>query len=135
MQEEKNGALSCIDTCKFIAVLIELNRNILIEGNSLLITLNKNISNDENRFKRINVNKIILIKDLYNKPISKLELTLDKIEQISTLDNLSNDGNTEIILNVRDNQKTLRFKLNKNRKVDRNSINLLKKEGILTQIN
>ena len=29
-----------------------------------------------------------------------LELTLDKIEQISTLDNLSNDGNTEIILNV-----------------------------------
>ena len=114
---------------------MELNRNILIEGNSLLITLNKNISNDENRFKRINVNKIILIKDLYNKPISKLELTLDKIEQISTLDNLSNDGNTEIILNVRDNQKTLRFKLNKNRKVDRNSINLLKKEGILTQIN
>ena len=115
--------------------VLELNRNILIEGNSLLITLNKNTSNDENRFRRINVNKIILIKDLYNKTISKLELTLDKIEQIATLNNLNNDGNTEIILNVRDNQKTLRFKLSKNRKVDRNSINLLKKEGILIQIN
>ena len=36
--------------------------------------------------------------------------------------------------NVTNNEKTLKFKLNKNRKVDRNSINLLKKEGILTQI-
>jgi len=76
-----------------------------------------------------------LIKDLYNQPISKLELTLDKIEQINALDNLNVSGNTEIILNVKNNQKTLVFKLNKNRKVDRNSINLLKKEGILTQIN
>ncbi len=114
--------------------VLELNRNILIEGNSLLITLNKNFSNDENRFRRINVNKIVLIKDLYNKPISKLELTLDKIEQITSLDNLSYDGNTEVILNVKNNQKILTFKLNKNRKVDRNSINLLKKEEILTQI-
>ncbi len=76
-----------------------------------------------------------MIKDLYNQPISKLELTLDKIEQINALDNLNVSGNTEIILNVKNNQKTLVFKLNKNRKVDRNSINLLKKEGILTQIN
>jgi DNA polymerase-3 subunit alpha len=114
--------------------VLELNRNILIEGNSLLITLNKNFSNDENRFRRINVNKIVLIKDLYNKPISKLELTLDKIEKITSLDNLSYDGNTEVILNVKNNQKILTFKLNKNRKVDRNSINLLKKEEILTQI-
>ncbi len=115
--------------------VLELNRNILIEGNSLLITLNKNFSNDENRFRRINVNKIVLIKDLYNKPISKLELTLDNIEKITTINNLNFDGNTEVIINVKDNQKILTFKLNKNRKVNRNSINLLKKEGILTQIN
>ena len=76
-----------------------------------------------------------MIKDLYNKPISKLELTLDRIEQFASLDKLESYGNTEIILNVKDNQKTLKFKLNKNRKIDRNSINLLKKEGIRTQIN
>ena len=76
-----------------------------------------------------------MIKDLYNKPISKLVLTLDNIEQITSLDNLSYDGNTEVILNIKDNKKILTFKLNKNRKVDRNSINLLKKEGIITQIN
>ncbi len=115
--------------------VLESNRNILIEGNSLLITLNKNFSNDENRFRRINVNKIVLIRDLYNKPISKLELTLNKIEQINTLENFNHDGNTEVILNVKDDQKLLTFKLKKSRKVDRNSINLLKKEGILIQIN
>ncbi len=127
--------LSSVFELFIFSEVLELNRSILIEGNSLLITLNKNITNDENRFKRINVNKIVLIKDLYNQPISKLELTLDKIEQINALDNLNVSGNTEIILNVKNNQKTLVFKLNKNRKVDRNSINLLKKEGILTQIN
>ena len=33
--------------------ILELNRNILKEGNSLILTLVKNISNDENRFRRI----------------------------------------------------------------------------------
>ena len=37
--------------------ILESNREILIEGNSLILTLIKNISNDENRFKRINVQK------------------------------------------------------------------------------
>ena len=115
--------------------VLELNRNILIEGNSLLITLIKNFSSDENRFRRINVNKIVLIKDLYNNPISKLTLTLDKIEQIKTLDNLNYDGKTEVILNIKNDKKLLTFKLSKNRKIDRNSIDLLKKEGIITQIN
>ena len=115
--------------------VLELNRKILIEGNSLLITLIKNFSSDENRFRRINVNKIVLIKDLYNKPIAKITMNLDKIEQIKTLENLNYDGKTEVILNIKDEKKLLTFKLGKNRKIDRNSINLLKKEGIITQIN
>ena len=40
--------------------ILESNREILIEGNSLIITLIKNFSNDENRFKRINVQKLAL---------------------------------------------------------------------------
>ena len=45
--------------------ILESNRENLVEGNSLIITLTKNISNDENRFKRINVQKIASLKDLY----------------------------------------------------------------------
>jgi len=115
--------------------VLDLCREFLIEGNSLLLTLNKNLSNDENRFKRINVNKIVLIKELYNKPISQLELTLSSLNQISCLSDMKTDGNTSITLIVKNNGCESVFKLHKTRKVDRNTINLLKKEGIITQIN
>tara|TARA_Y100000590_G_scaffold122043_1_gene139718 strand:- start:16 stop:3429 length:3414 start_codon:yes stop_codon:yes gene_type:complete len=115
--------------------ILESNRSILVEGNSLLITLNKNLSNDENRFRRININKILLLKDLYNKPISKIELTLSSISKISKLNFLEKNGNTDVIFSIIDKNKKFSFKLNQKRKVDRNIVNLLKKEGIATQIN
>ncbi len=127
--------LSSVFELFIFSEILENNRKILIEGNSLILTLNKNKSKDENRFRRINVNKIILINELYNKPISKLELTLNSINQISVLDNLEKEGNTKVILNIKDEKKQLSFKLTKTRKIDRSSINMLKKEGIITQIN
>ena len=114
--------------------ILELNRDILIEGNSLLVTLNKNNSEDENRFKRMNVGKVALIKDIYNKSISKLELTLSKKEQIESINKLELNGNTSVYFHLSDNNKKLSFKLKKNRKVDRNVLNFLKNEGIITQI-
>ena len=42
--------------------MLELNRDSLIEGNSIILTLSKNVSEDENRFKRINVKKIASLK-------------------------------------------------------------------------
>ena len=42
--------------------ILELNREILKEGSSLILTLIKSISNDENRLKRINVQKIASLK-------------------------------------------------------------------------
>ena len=42
--------------------VLELNRAILKEGNSLILTLVKSISDDQNRFKRINVQKISFFK-------------------------------------------------------------------------
>ena len=131
----KLSDLSSVFEIFIFSDLLELNREILIEGNSLLITLNKNLSDEENRFKRINVNKIALIKDIYNKPISKLELTLNKKEQIDVINKLEVNGNTIVSFHYKDDKKKLSFKLKNNRKVDRNSLNLLKKEGIITQIN
>ena len=115
--------------------VLESNRSILIEGNSLLITLNKNTSNDENRFRRININKIVMLNDLYNKPISKIELTISQISKISKLNFLDENGDTDVIFNIIDKNRKFSFKLNQRRKVDRNILNLLKKEGITAQIN
>ncbi len=115
--------------------VLESNRNILVEGNSLLLNLNKNLNDSDNRFKRINVNKLSLIKELFNKPIPNIEVDIYNIEEISKLKMINEEGNTGIVLNVNDKGNTISFKLKKKRKVDRNSLNLIKKEGFSSKIN
>ena len=111
--------------------ILELNREILIEGNSLIITLTKNISNDENRLKRVNVQKIASLKDLFNKPV--LEVTFDikskgEIDKISNL--LKKKGSTEVKINLKEENNELRFKLKNKRYIDRKSINILRNDDI-----
>ena len=75
------------------------------------------------------------LKSFLNKPISNLELTLKSFKQVSFLKSLEPNGNTSVTFTVLDNKKKIIYKLSNNRKVDRNTINLLKKEGIQAQIN
>jgi len=113
--------------------ILELNRNILIEGNSLILTLSKNISDNENRFKRINVKKIASLKDLFNKEILEVEFSLNDTQQINEISNLvNNKGNTEVKIKIKDQNKNLVFILKNKRLVDRKSINILKNQDILT---
>jgi DNA polymerase-3 subunit alpha len=65
--------------------ILELNREILKEGSSLLLTLVKNISNDENRFKRINVQKIGSLTDLFNSPISNVSFIVNSRENLDSI--------------------------------------------------
>ena len=115
--------------------LLELNREILIEGNSLIITINKNNNDENNRFKRINVRKIASLKNLFNRPISNIELfikdqkSIDKIEKI-----LAKNGNTEVKIKIQDEKNKYIFNLKNKRFVDRKSLNLLKNQGISTNI-
>jgi len=115
--------------------ILEQNREILIEGNSLIITLIKNISNDENRFKRINVQKIASLKDLFNKPVSEI---IFKIRSVKDLDKISDlvkkEGTTEVKINVIDKNNDISFKLKKKRLIDRKSINTLRNDDISTFI-
>ena len=69
MQSLKLTDLSSVFELFIFSDVLELNRKILKEGNSLILTLVKSISNEENRFKRINVQKIVSLKDLLNSPI------------------------------------------------------------------
>ena len=115
--------------------ILELNREILIEGNSLIMTLLKNISNDENRFKRINVQKIALLKDLFSKPISEIIFNIKTIKQIDKISNsIKNEGLTEVKINLTSESNELVFKLKNKRNIDRKSINTLRNEDISTII-
>ena len=115
--------------------LLELNRNILIEGNSILMTLNKNLTEDENRFKRINVKKIISLKEIYNKPISEIEFKITRQEQMKKISELvKNKGNTDVKIKFNNGKEELVFKLKNKRFVDRKLLNIIKNQDILTTI-
>ena len=108
-----------------------------MEGNSLLITLTKNLSDEVNRFRRINVKKLISMKDLLNKPINQAKFILNDISSLRELsENLINkDGNSNVEINIKNSDKKLVFRLKNKRKIDRKSINLIKNNNISSVIN
>jgi DNA polymerase-3 subunit alpha len=115
--------------------ILEINREILKEGNSLILTLVKSISNDENRFKRVNVKKIGSLKDLFNSPINEVFFEVksdDEINEISKI--LNKEGKTVVNINLKIDDRILAFKLKNNRNLDRKSLNLIRKREILTTI-
>jgi DNA polymerase III subunit alpha len=115
--------------------ILELNREILIEGNSLILTLIKSISNDENRFKRLNVQKIASLKDLFNSSINEVSFDVKSNEEINEISKLLNeDGKTKININLIVDDRTLEFKLKNTRNLDRKSLNLLRKREISSTI-
>ncbi len=116
--------------------VLELNRDILKEGNSLLLTVAKNLSDDDNRFKRINVKKITSLKNLFNKPISNLEIFINNTNQIKNIEKiLSKNGDTQVKINIKDENEKMIFNLKNKRFVDRKNLNLLKNQGITANIN
>ncbi len=115
--------------------ILELNREILIEGNSLIITLIKTISKDQNRFKRINVQKIASLKDLFNKPVSEITFNIKSLNDIDKISDLvKEEGATEVKINIKDEKTDVSFKLKNKRSIDRKSINILRNNDISTII-
>ena len=114
---------------------LQINRGILKEGNSLLLTLSKTIATDKNRLTRINVKKIISLKSLFDKPISEVKFKIkskDHIEKLSEI--LNKKGETKILIEFHSDSKTLFFELENPRKVDHKSLDLLKNEEIYSNI-
>jgi DNA polymerase III subunit alpha len=115
--------------------ILEMNRDVLVEGSSLIITLNKTISNDENRSKRINVQKIASLKDLFNKPVNKIVFNIKSIKDIDKIsDFVDEEGTTEVRLNINDKNNDISFKLKNKRLIERKAINILRNNDILTII-
>ena len=116
--------------------VLELNREILKEGNSLILTLKKSISSEENRFKRINVQKIASLKNLFNSPINEATFNLNSLSELDEISKfLSNPGETTININIKNNEKALNFKLENKRNLDRKTINLIRNREISAIIN
>jgi len=114
---------------------LDLNREILIEGNSLIITLIKTISNDENKLKRINVQKIASLKDLFNKPVNEIIFNIKSVKDLDKISNLTKyEGTTEVRINIAVKNNDISFRLKNKRLIDRKGINTLRNEDISTII-
>ena len=123
--------LSSVFELFIFSEVLELNREVLKEGNSFILTLFKNISNDENRLTRINVQKIASLKDLFNSPINEVLFEIKsklEIEKISKI--LEGDGKTIVNINLNSGDNILKFRLKNERKLDRKSLNLLRNQEI-----
>ena len=127
----KFSDLSCIFELFIFSDLFELNRAIIQEGKSLMLTIYKNTQDKENRLKKINVRKITSLEEVVNKPIKEITLEIKNLNQIDYLKNfLKDEGTTKVRLNFRDKKNNYFFELNKNRKITRQNINELKNKEI-----
>jgi DNA polymerase-3 subunit alpha len=115
--------------------VLELNRNILKEGNSLILTLSKTILNDEDKTKRVNVRKIASLKDLFNGSIKEITLNIKSKKQLDEIQNfLDKKGETIVYINYSDDMETYNFKLTNQRYIDRKSLNILRNKEISLNI-
>ena len=115
--------------------VLDLNRNILKEGSSLILTLTKTISSDQDKTKRINVRKIASLKDLFNSPIKEITLNLSSKLQLKEIQNfLDEKGETVVNINIFDNSKISTFKLKTLRNLDRKTINIIRNKEIILNI-
>ena len=111
--------------------VLEKNRNILKEGSSIILTLAKSVSNEENRFKRINVQKIASLLELTNKPIEEVLFNLKSLKELNEISKIIPDeGSTVIRIKLRDQNSELDFTLKNKRNVDRKMLNMIRNKEI-----
>ena len=115
--------------------ILELNRESLKEGTSLILTLTKTISSDDDKSMRINARKIASLKDLFNSSIKEITLNLTSKKQLSEIQNfLDEKGETLVNICISNNSENYKFKLKTPRNIDRKSINILRNKEIALNI-
>ncbi len=111
--------------------LLDLNRKILKDGSSLFLRVSKSVSEEENRFRRINIQKIISLKELFDSPLKKVTFDLKSLNELSEISKFLNEnGDTVINIQVHDKDQNLRFELKNKRNLDRKTLNLLRNREI-----
>ena len=104
--------------------IFEINRENLIEGKSLMLTLIKNYSDEKKTQKRINVKKIVPLNEVINQKIDNLTLKFNSINQVHKLNNLEKEsGQTSIKVILETKKEIYTFKLKDKRKVNNTLLN------------
>ncbi len=115
----------------FSEILVK-NREILIEGESFVMTLFKDVSNDQ---KRVNVRKVVLLDSLINNNYKKVSIEIDEKLDLKELKKLLQEkGETEIQLIMRQKDTKFTIKLENPRKFDLKLFNEVKNRQYVKKI-
>ena len=116
--------------------ILELNRKYLIEGKSFLLTVIKDKENQENRFRRINVRKIVSLDNVTKYNYANVEIQIYNTDDLEKLYEIIKDkGNSKIKICINQEDKNYLFELRDKRKFDYETLKHLNKERYIKKIN
>ena len=116
--------------------VLELNREYLVEGKSFLLTVVKDKENQENRFRRINVRKIVSLDKITKQNYSNVEIQINSAEHLEKLyEIIKHKGDSKIKISIQKEEKNYLFELKDRRKFDYETLKHLNKEHYIKKIN
>ena len=122
----KFSDLSSVFELFIFSDVFEINREKLIEGKSLMLTLIKNYKDNDKTQKRINVKSIVSLHDALNKQLKNITLNFDNINEIHKLKKLDKkNGETVIKVLINKNDEIFTFQLKDKRFVSNKLLNAL----------
>ena len=115
--------------------ILELNRKILIEGKSFILTVIKDKENQENRFRRINVRKIVSLDEITKKNYTNVKIEIHNEDDLNKLyEAIKEKGDSKIKISIEKNNKKYIFELKDKRKFDYKILKYLNKEHYIKKI-
>ena len=116
--------------------ILEENRKKLVEGQSFLLTVIKDRENQENRFRRINVRKIVSLKEVIKIDYSDVYIEIDESDSLKELyEAIKEKGNSKIKISINNEVgKSYLFELKDKRKFDYETLKYLNKERFIKKI-
>jgi len=116
--------------------ILEKNRENLIPGKSFLITVIKNQDDKDNRFKRINVRKIVNLDDAVNLSYNNVHIEMNDSHNLEKLYKAIQEvGDSKIKISINEGNKNYLFELRDKRKFDYKKLKDLNKELYIKRIN
>ena len=115
--------------------MLELNRKILIEGKSFILTVIKDKENNENRFRRINVRKVVSLDEITKKNYTSVKIEIHNEDDLNKLyEAIKEKGDSRIEISIKKDDKNYLFELKDKRKFDYQILKYLNKEQYIKKI-
>jgi len=131
----KFSDLSKVYELLIFSEMLEQNRKNLIEGKSFLLTVIKDRENKDNRFRRINVRKIMSLEQIVKLNYPNVEIQMNNTEDLRKLYKVINEkGDSKIKIFIKKEDKNYLFELKDKRKFNYETLKFLNKEQYIKKI-